>query len=65
MAEPNLLIPLPDEMAQLMKLTQWQAEQIERLRAEVLGQIERGTFAYEATFPGSKRAVVVSATPRA
>lgn len=35
MAEPNMLIPLPDEMARLMKLTQWQAEQIERLRARV------------------------------
>ena len=35
MAEPNMLIPLPDEMARLMKLTQWQAEQIERRRARV------------------------------
>ena len=35
MAAPNMLIPLPDEMARLMKLTQWQAEQIERLRARV------------------------------
>jgi hypothetical protein len=35
MAEPNMLIPLPDDMARLMKLTQWQAEQIERLRARV------------------------------
>ena len=35
MAEPNMLIPLPDDMARLMELTQWQARQIERLRTRV------------------------------
>ena len=34
MAEPTMLIPLPDDMARLMKLTQWQAAEIERLRTE-------------------------------
>lgn len=32
MAEPTMLIPLPDDMARLMKLTQWQASEIDRLR---------------------------------
>ena len=35
MAEPKMLIPLPDAMARLMKLTQWQAGEIERLRERV------------------------------
>lgn len=35
MAEPTMLIPLPDDMARLMKLTQWQAGEIERLRERV------------------------------
>ena len=35
MAEPNMLIPLPDDMARLMELTQWQARQIERLRTRL------------------------------
>ena len=35
MAEPKMLIPLPDEMAQLMKLVQRQAGEIERLRERV------------------------------
>lgn len=35
MAEPTMLIPLPDEMARLMKLAQWQAGEIERLRERV------------------------------
>ena len=35
MAEPKMLIPLPDDMARLMKLTQWQAGEIERLRERV------------------------------
>lgn len=35
MAEPKMLIPLPDDMARLMKLTQWQASEIERLRERV------------------------------
>lgn len=35
MAEPTMLIPLPDDMARLMKLAQWQAGEIERLRERV------------------------------
>ena len=35
MAEPTMLIPLPDEMARLMKLSQWQAAEIARLRERV------------------------------
>ncbi len=35
MAEPKMLIPLPDDMDRLMKPTQWQAGQIERLRERV------------------------------
>lgn len=35
MAEPTMLIPLPDDMARLMKLTQRQAAEIERLRERV------------------------------
>jgi hypothetical protein len=35
MAEPTMLIPLPDDMARLMKLTQWQAAEIQRLRERV------------------------------
>lgn len=35
MAEPKMLIPLPDDMARLMKLAQWQAGEIERLRERV------------------------------
>ena len=35
MAEPNMLIPLPDDMDRLMKLAHWQAGQIERLRERV------------------------------
>lgn len=35
MAEPKMLIPLPDDMARLMKLVQWQAGEIERLRERV------------------------------
>lgn len=35
MAEPTMLIPLPDDMARLMKLTQWQASEIDRLRERV------------------------------
>ena len=35
MAEPKMLIPLPDDMARLMKLTQWQASEIDRLRERV------------------------------
>lgn len=35
MAEANLLVPLPDDMARLMKLTQWQAGEIARLRERV------------------------------
>lgn len=35
MAEPKMLIPLPDDMEKLMKLAQWQAGQIERLRERV------------------------------
>ncbi len=35
MAEPKILIPLPDDMDRLMKLAQWQASQIERLRERV------------------------------
>ena len=30
MAEPTMLIPLPDDMARLIKLTQWQAAEIAR-----------------------------------
>lgn len=35
MAEASLLVPLPDDMARLMKLTQWQAAEIARLRERV------------------------------
>ena len=35
MAEANVLVPLPDDMARLMKLTQWQAAEIQRLRERV------------------------------
>lgn len=35
MAEPNMLIPLPDDMARLMNLTQRQAAEIDRLRERV------------------------------
>ncbi len=35
MAEANLLVPLPDDMARLMKLTKWQAAEIQRLRERV------------------------------
>lgn len=35
MAEANLLVPLPDDMARLMKLTQRQAAEIQRLRERV------------------------------
>lgn len=35
MAEPTMLIPLPDDMARLMNLTQWQAAEIARLRERV------------------------------
>lgn len=35
MAEASVLVPLPDEMGRLMKLTQWQAAEIERLRERV------------------------------
>lgn len=35
MAEPTMLIPMPDDMARLMKLSQWQAAEIERLRERV------------------------------
>ena len=35
MAEPTMLIPLPDDMARLMKLTQWQAAEIAQLRERV------------------------------
>ena len=35
MAEPKMLMPLPDDMARLMKLTQWQATEIHRLRERV------------------------------
>lgn len=35
MAEPTMPIPLPDDLARLMKLTQWQAGEIERLRERV------------------------------
>jgi len=35
MAEANLLVPLPDDMARLMNLTQWQAAEIYRLRERV------------------------------
>lgn len=34
MAEPKMLIPLPDDMARLMKLSQWQAAEIARLREQ-------------------------------
>lgn len=35
MAEPKMLIPVPDDLDRLMKLTKWQAGQIERLRERV------------------------------
>lgn len=35
MAEPNMLIPLPDDMARLLKVTQYQAAEIDRLRGRV------------------------------
>ena len=35
MAEPTMLIPMPDDMARLMKLSQWQAAEIDRLRERV------------------------------
>ena len=35
MAEPNMLIPLPDDMARLMLLSQRQAAEIDRLRERV------------------------------
>lgn len=35
MAEQTMLIPLPNDTARLMKLTQWQAGEITRLRERV------------------------------
>jgi protein gp37 len=34
MAEANLLVPLPDDMARLMKLTKWQAAEMETIVSE-------------------------------